>query len=294
MAAFAHMPETNSASISAPHTASSDTVTHRILPFGMRDNFCYPAFASMQATGGATASDAVEVLISYSHRDDKLREALETHLSLLRRQGFISVWQDRRISAGAEWKEQINAHLDSAQVILLLVSPDFLASDYCYEVEVKRAIERHDVGTARVIPVILRSVDWHDAPFGKLQALPKDGKPILRWSDRDEAFRTVVAGIRGAVQELRAGTSLPVSPAVVSDDGLPARDDLHSKEIDQLRAGINEIELLWMSTWKERDVTVDPVHRLRLERQQEGLDQKREELLKHLKLLEDKQLAARL
>jgi len=248
----------------------------------------------MQATGGATASDAVEVLISYSHRDDKLREALETHLSLLRRQGFISVWQDRRISAGAEWKEQINAHLDSAQVILLLVSPDFLASDYCYEVEVKRAIERHDVGTARVIPVILRSVDWHDAPFGKLQALPKDGKPILRWSDRDEAFRTVVAGIRGAVQELRAGTSLPVSPAVVSDDGLPARDDLHSKEIDQLRAGINEIELLWMSTWKERDVTVDPVHRLRLERQQEGLDQKREELLKHLKLLEDKQLAARL
>jgi len=288
------MPETNSASISAPHTASSDTVTHRILPFGMRDNFCYPAFASMQATGGATASDAVEVLISYSHRDDKLREALETHLSLLRRQGFISVWQDRRISAGAEWKEQINAHLDSAQVILLLVSPDFLASDYCYEVEVKRAIERHDVGTARVIPVILRSVDWHDAPFGKLQALPKDGKPILRWSDRDEAFRTVVAGIRGAVQELRAGTSLPVSPAVVSDDGLPARDDLHSKEIDQLRAGINEIELLWMSTWKERDVTVDPVHRLRLERQQEGLDQKREELLKHLKLLEDKQLAARL
>jgi hypothetical protein len=145
----------------------------------------------------------VEVFISYSHKDDRLREKLEAHLSLLRRQGFIAAWQDRRITAGREWAGAIDEHLERAAVILLLVSADFLASDYCYDREMTRALERHDAGEARVIPVILRPMDWHEAPFARLQALPKDGKPISKWSPRDEGYQSVAAGIRKAVEEIR-------------------------------------------------------------------------------------------
>src|SRR5512135_1983553 len=74
----------------------------------------------------------IEVFVSYSHRDDDLREELLRHLSILRRQGVIAGWHDRLIGAGTEWRGQIDAHLDSARIILLLVSANFLASDYCY------------------------------------------------------------------------------------------------------------------------------------------------------------------
>ncbi|MBC7931670.1 MAG: tetratricopeptide repeat protein, partial [Rubrivivax sp.] len=110
---------------------------------------------------------------------------------------------DRRIVAGQEWDRQIDKHLESADIILLLVSPDFLASHYCYDIEVKRAMERHDAGEARVIPIILRHCDdWQSAPFGKLQAVPKDARPVTDWPDHDKAFADVAAGIRRAVEEL--------------------------------------------------------------------------------------------
>src|SRR5437016_5278541 len=121
---------------------------------------------------------------------------------MLKREGVISGWHDRRISAGQEWDGQIDSHLNSAEIILLLVSSDFLASNYCYDIEVKRAIERHEAGEARVIPIILRPCDWQTAPFGKVQVLPKDAKPVTRWEDRDEAFLNVATGIRLAGQEL--------------------------------------------------------------------------------------------
>lgn len=146
----------------------------------------------------------VRVLYSYSHTDEGLRKQLETHLSLLKRQGVIEDWHDRKIGAGQEWAGQIDAHLDVADVILLLVSPDFLASDYCYDVELNRAMERHEAGEARVIPVILRPCDWQGASFGKLQALPKDAKPVTEWHSRDRAFTNIVRGIRVTVQELVA------------------------------------------------------------------------------------------
>jgi hypothetical protein len=114
----------------------------------------------------------------------------------------IREWYDREITAGTEWKGQIDQHFNSAGVILLLISADFLASDYCYDVEMKRALERHDQGEARVIPVILRPVDWKGAPFGKLQALPTDAKPVNSWNNRDEAFTDVARGIRQAVGQL--------------------------------------------------------------------------------------------
>jgi hypothetical protein len=145
---------------------------------------------------------AVELFFSYSHKDERLRDELAIHLKMLRRQGVISAWHDRQITAGSEWANAINDHLNSAEIILLLISPDFIASDYCYDIELKRAMERHEAREAVVIPVILRPVDWTGAPFGKLQALPKNAEPVNRWLDRDEAWLNVVQGIRTAAENL--------------------------------------------------------------------------------------------
>ena len=145
---------------------------------------------------------AMGIFFAYAREDEDLRDELEKHLSILKRKQLITGWHDRRIGAGREWEGEIDKHLNTAQLILLLVSSDFLASDYCWDVEVKRAMERHEAGEARVIPVILRPVDWKSALFGKLQALPTDAKPVTIWSDRDEAFFDVAQGIRAAVVDL--------------------------------------------------------------------------------------------
>jgi TIR domain len=144
----------------------------------------------------------IEVFFSYSHRDEELRDELAKHLSILKRQGVISAWYDRDIAAGTEWATAIDHHLNSAQVILLLISPDFMASDYCFDIEMQRAIERHEAGEAIVIPIILRPVDWSGAPFGKLQACPKNAQPVTSWANRDEAFLNVAQSIRKAVEQL--------------------------------------------------------------------------------------------
>src|SRR5260370_31308568 len=102
----------------------------------------------------------VQVFYSYAHTDERLRKKLENHLSSLKRQGFIAEWYDRNINAGSDWAHQINSHLNAAHVILLLLSPDFMASEYCYSLEAKRAMERHEAGEARVIPILLRPTDW--------------------------------------------------------------------------------------------------------------------------------------
>src|SRR5690349_11031623 len=126
---------------------------------------------------GQKSKTVIEIFYSYSHADEKLRNELEKHLSLLQRKGIISNWHDRKIGAGNEWKDVIDEHLKTAQIILLLVSPDFLNSDYCNDVEVEQAMKRHNANEARVIPIILRPCDWHDMPFGKLQVLPQNNKP---------------------------------------------------------------------------------------------------------------------
>jgi hypothetical protein len=152
----------------------------------------------------------VKVFFSYSHKDESLRDALETHLSMLKNQGTIQAWHDRRIGAGNEIDSSIDRHLDDADIILLLISPDFLASSYCWGIEVKRAMERHEAKAARVIPVILRACDWHSAPFGKLMAAPKDGKPVRLWPDLDEAFYDGARQIRVVAETI---ASRPVTPA---------------------------------------------------------------------------------
>ena len=146
----------------------------------------------------------IEVFFSYSHRDEKLRDKLAPHLSMLQREGVISAWHDRKIGAGTEWAKAIDDNLNAAGIILLLISADFLGSDYCYDLEMKRAMERHEAGEARVIPIILKPVDWSSAPFSKLQAFPKDAKPVTTWSNRDAAFVDIAKGIRGAAESMAA------------------------------------------------------------------------------------------
>ena len=141
---------------------------------------------------------------SYAHKDEVLRDELETHLKLLERQGYIAPWHDRRIVAGEKWSEEIDNNLKNADIILLLISADFIASDYCYETELDLAMQRHKAGEARVIPIILRETEgWNNAPFGKLQALPKDARPIKLWKDHDSAWADVAKGIRTAIAQMQ-------------------------------------------------------------------------------------------
>lgn len=146
------------------------------------------------------AESAVRVFISYSHKDEELRDKLDTHLSNLRWDGVISSWYDRQLTAGMEWDNRIKAEIESADIILLLISPDFIASKYCRDVEIPMALQRHEAKQASVVPIILRPFDWASAPFAKLQAFPKDAKPVTTWTNQDEAFVSVAQGIRTAAQ----------------------------------------------------------------------------------------------
>src|SRR5258708_2897532 len=135
---------------------------------------------------------------------------------MLKRQGFIETWHDRRITAGEPLDRAISANLETADIVLLLVSPDFLASDYSYEKEMLRAIERHKAGTCTVIPVILRPCDWHDTPFGGLLAAPKDGKPITQWPDIDAAFLDVTTAIKRVVRARPESKTKPIEQQPLS------------------------------------------------------------------------------
>lgn len=144
---------------------------------------------------------AVKVFFCYAKPDYQLLIRLKNHLITLQRQELIEVWYDRDINAGAEWEQEIASHLNTADLILLLISPYFMASDYCFSVEMMRAIERHERGEAVVIPIMLRPVDTEGAPFDKLQKLPRDSKPVISraWLNADEAFSDIAQGIRKAI-----------------------------------------------------------------------------------------------
>ena len=131
-----------------------------------------------------------------------MREKLEDHLEPLRRSGKIITWHDQEIRPGKEWEKEIDKHLNSSDIVLLLISSSFMRSDYCYGKEMSRALERHEAGETCVIPVILRPVDWKGTRIGKLQALPRDGKPITQWRNNDSAFENVIQGIHEVVNEL--------------------------------------------------------------------------------------------
>ncbi|WP_437511901.1 SUMF1/EgtB/PvdO family nonheme iron enzyme [Sorangium sp. So ce1099] len=147
---------------------------------------------------------AVNVFISYAPADRPHLEALEAHLAALKRQGLVSTWHRGRIGAGAARDESIAAELSAAEVVLLLVSEAFLASDSCYERELGAALERHRRGAARVVPIVVRACDWEGTTLAELEALPRDGGAVTSWANQNEAWRDVVRGIRAAVEEAAA------------------------------------------------------------------------------------------
>jgi len=150
------------------------------------------------------------IFFSYAHEDEGLLKQLERHLTALKKQHGIHTWNDREITAGSKWAGEIDKNLMAAEIILLLVSADFIASKYCWDIEVEKALERHDAGQARVIPVVLHYADWRRTPIGKLQALPKDGEPVTSWSDQNKAFLDVVEGLSAVIDEM-SGTQKPRS-----------------------------------------------------------------------------------
>ncbi len=170
-----------------------------------------------------SVAETVEVFFSYAHKDEDLRDQLAEHLAGLRRQGVIREWHDRKILPGEQWADIIDERLNTADIILLLVSPAFLNSDYCYDNEMKRAIERHNEGSAVVVPVIARPCDWQGSQFSHLQALPKDAKPVTSWTNRDEAWLDVAAGLRRTVTELLKPPSERQPVARIADAAAPAQ-----------------------------------------------------------------------
>ncbi|AUB39529.1 DNA polymerase III, delta prime subunit [Nostoc flagelliforme CCNUN1] len=144
---------------------------------------------------------SINVFCSYSGKDSIFYKSLTAHLSILKRQGIISAWHDRDIDVSSDWRKEISEQLKQSQVFLFLVSSDYLASDYSYTREMSYALQKHNVNEITVVPIIVRPVDWSDAPFRNLQVLPRNGRPITQWENRDEAFVEIAKTIRQIVEQ---------------------------------------------------------------------------------------------
>ncbi len=151
----------------------------------------------------------VRLFYCYSHKDETLRNELETHLTILKRLDLIKGWHDRCIDAGQELDKEIKKHLEEADIVLLLVSANFITSYYCYNIEMKTAMSRHEAGEAQVIPIILRDSNWKSAPFGKLTALPNDGKPVVRHRPRDKAWSEISEALEDIARNLKKRLQRP-------------------------------------------------------------------------------------
>src|SRR6266487_413378 len=196
----------------------------------------------------------LSIFISYAHEDESLLQQLEGHLSQLRRQGLIADWHDRRILAGEEWAQKIDEHLEAASIILLLISPNFLASDYCYDKEMKRALERHQHGEARAIPIILRPCDWQSSPFARLQSLPRDGKAVTTWQNQDEAFLVIAEGLRRIIERQQ----------------IPARPLSHVERQNRTRL-MNRVRATWIEGVLEHSLHQAALIALDLQEQPDAL-----------------------
>jgi len=154
----------------------------------------------------STSTQGLNLFISYAQEDKALLGELKKHLTMLSRQGLIKHWHDQEIYAGADRKGEVWHHLDTAHIILLLISPDYMASDDLYRGQLERALVRHRTGKAVVVPIILRETEgWEQTDLEKLLALPRDKKPLTAWSSRDAALTSVVKDIRSLVNDLIKG-----------------------------------------------------------------------------------------
>jgi hypothetical protein len=171
------------------------------------------------------ARKPIKIFISYSHKDEGLKKRLIEHLTPRIRLNLIEVWHDRMIGPGIEWAGVIEKKINSARIILLGISASFISSKYCYEIEMKRALERHGDGKARVIPIILRPSDWQSSPFGQLNPLPENGLPVVSYRDRDDAFTEIARAIGDVVDQLNKSgkprARPPQAPPPVPTPGPP-------------------------------------------------------------------------
>ncbi|MBB3697729.1 TIR domain-containing protein [Flammeovirga yaeyamensis] len=183
-----------------------------------------------------------KIFYSYSHKDEDFREKLENHLVVLRKSGFIEEWHDRRIAPGSNWEEEINENINDSNIILLLVSSNFLASDYCYDTETIRALERHNSKEAIVIPIIIQPCLWKVSHFAdaKLQALPKDGKAITTWENEEEAWLEVAEGILKISEKFKEENTLTTQTK---------SDEINTRNENKIKEKLVESFLCKYSTW---------------------------------------------
>jgi hypothetical protein len=184
----------------------------------------------------------IEVFCSYAPEDETWLRKLETHLSLLKRQGLIATWHNRLIHPGTNWEQETNSHLNSASVILLLISADFLASDYCYGVEMQCALERQSLNEAWVIPILVHPVDWQKAPFAHLQVLPSNGEPIMMWGNQDKVWSHVVEEIRTVLEKIRSLTFSTPPSSWLYLDLIPDQIGLPYRFLDNF--GVRSVEMV--------------------------------------------------
>jgi hypothetical protein len=199
--------------------------------------------------------ESIKVFFSYSHRDEDYKNELENHLSSLVSNKIIDSWHDRKIIAGEEWSNEIDENLNTAQIILLLVSSDFLASKYCREVEMARALKRHNEGNACVIPIILRPVYWGNEPFARLQAYPKNALPVTKWNNRDEAFSNIAEGIAAAANKIKTQSTIePSDYEKLSNNQINSIAHQSTNSKVQLNCSLHQLEVYLKSNkWKDAD-----------------------------------------
>lgn len=200
------------------------------------------------------AERSARVFCSYSHQDDRFREELEVHLSALLRQNLIVFWYDRRIVPGEEWQTAIADRLEDADIILLLISAYFIHSDYCFKIELGRALQRHDEGSAVVIPIYVRACDWAGLAFAKLQGLPPNAIPVNDYEDRDQAWALVSKGIREVRNELFQRRSEVFYGKSGPTDGLSATDAPNYELLAYFRLLLTSYE---RGPWSSRTVELE-------------------------------------
>ena len=149
-------------------------------------------------------TNPLKVFCCFAHEDREIQKLLIKYLSPLQRLGQITIWDENNIGVSVEWEKELHQHLENADIILLLISPDFLASDFCYSLLMQRAIERHKQGSTVTLPLILRPTYLKNMPFSNLLMLPNNGRPLSKWPDQDEAFLDILQGIEKIIIELQS------------------------------------------------------------------------------------------
>ena len=208
-------------------------------------------------------TEPVTLFLSYANEDEPFCQEFKKHLKLLERQNLLSTWYDRQITAGANWGEEIDKQLERASIIVLLISPDFLASDYCYSHEMQLALERHKQGLTHVIPILLRPVDWQDAPFSDLHCLPSNNTPVTLWENRDAAFLEVVTGIRATLVHMHSSVAVQNTSRSSSPSSHQARQRLLKRVRtrwiqDVLEQSLHHVALITLGLHEQPDALENP------------------------------------